>query len=149
MTIDPLAYARAEMDAAEKAAEKARDFDYARCGSWEARGPYPAADGEADGVSRPRGNLRSEIGRDDIFLEAELPWDLIPHMARHDPAAVLRRIKADRKLIELHAESDFPYNPDDGPGDYSWTARCDGCYEDAPCTTLRLIAEGWGWAEET
>lgn len=62
------------------------------------------------------------------------------HIAEHDPARVLREIDAKRQLIARHAESDFPYNPDDGPGDYSWTAQCDGCHEDAPCTTLRILA---------
>lgn len=66
------------------------------------------------------------------------------HIARHDPAFVLADIAAKRKLLDMHAESDFPYNPDDGPGDYSWTARCDRCYEDTPCTTLRLLAEAYG-----
>lgn len=134
---DRLAFLRAALDAAQVDAESARDVDYAQCGVWEARGPYPAASGEADGVSRLRGNLRAEIGKDDIFLDAQLPWDLIPHMARHDPAAALRRIAADRKLI---AECEHLLAVD------GWE------YDDAPTlarTTIRAVAEGWGWTGET
>lgn len=143
MTTDPLAFLRAAHAEAEKAAEAARDVDYAQCGAWEARGPYPAECGEADGVSRPRGNLRAEIGKDDIFLDAELPWGLVPHMALHHPAAVLRRIAADRKAIERHR--------DDGHGK---CVECGQGYElsdwgpDVPCDTIRDLASGWDWKEE-
>lgn len=150
MTDDPLAYLHATLDAAEAEAETARDFDYAQCGVWEARGPYPAAGGEADGVSRPRGNLRAEISRDDIFLEAELPWDLIPHMARHNPAAVLRRIAADRKQLELHAAvpnhgrfSERGCETSGCDGDHSEPPVCRSCRNyagdpiEAPCPTAK------------
>lgn len=159
----PLDFLRATHAAAQAEAEAARDVDYARCGAWEARGPYPAACGEADGVSRPRGNLRSEIGTDDIFLDAELPWNLIPHMARHDPAATLRRIAADRKLIaDLLAE---PHEVVEGDCWYTCAAAtekhdggttCDDTRLGKPCDCGRdarverrvcLIAEGWGWTE--
>ena len=167
MTAEPLAYLRATLATAQAEAEAARDIDYAQCGVWEARGPYPAASGEADGVLRPRGNLRAEIGTDDIFLDAELPWDLIPHMARHDPAAVLRRIAAERTLIaDLLAERHLVVD-----GDCWYTCRAateerdggENCNDDErgkPCDCgrdarvnrrIRLIAEGWGWGwtEET
>lgn len=68
------------------------------------------------------------------------PGSPTEYIARHDPKRVLAEVEAKRRIISMHAESDFPHNPDDGPGDYSWTARCDGCYETAPCTTLRLLA---------
>jgi hypothetical protein len=137
VTTDALAWVRAEMDAAEVEALAAREVDYAGCGVWEARGPYPAASGEADGVSRPRGNLRAEIGKDDVFLDAELPWGLLPHMARHDPAAVLRRIAADRKLLDECEE----------------VLAIDGWeYSDAPDLAelaIGCVATGWGWTEGT
>ncbi|MEV5944426.1 hypothetical protein, partial [Streptomyces sp. NPDC051994] len=57
------------------------------------------------------------------------------------PAAVLRRIAADRKLLDLH-------------GDVAGKcAECSQGYEsgdwgpDFPCTTVRLLAEAWGWTE--
>ncbi|MET9222336.1 DUF6221 family protein [Streptomyces sp. NPDC003300] len=142
MTTDSLVWVRAEMDAAEAVAVAAREVDYAGCGIWEPRGPYPAESGEADGVSRPRGNLRAEIGRDDIFLDAELPWGLIPHMARHDPAAVLRRIAADRKIIQLHDQPHECSSTD-------WISRehdpCCWIPEGETCDTIRHLAEGYGW----
>lgn len=67
------------------------------------------------------------------------------HIALHDPASVLRRCAADRKLIELH-----------GPLGH-WDLGCKGCgfnnqeesmvdhYQD--CPVLRALAEGYGWTE--
>lgn len=67
-------------------------------------------------------------------------------------ARVLAEVQAKRAILAIHAESDFPYDPENGPGDYSWIARCQGCYEDAPCTTVRLLAQPYagqdGWREE-
>jgi hypothetical protein len=165
VTPDPLVFLHATLDAAQAEAEAARDVDYARCGVREARGPYPAASGESDGVSRPRGNLRAEIGKDGIFLEAELQWGLIPHMARHDPAAVLRRIAADRELLaDLLAERHL-VNDDDcwytcraGTEEHDGGESCNDSERGKPCDCgrdnrverrIRLLAEGWGWTEET
>jgi hypothetical protein len=58
----------------------------------------------------------------------------------HREADVLAEVDAKRRIIAMHATGDFPYDPDDGPGDYSWTERCDGCGEATPCLTLRLLA---------
>lgn len=149
MTDDPLAFLRATHAAAQVEAEAARDVDYARCGTWEARGPYPAACGEEDGVLRPRGNLRSEIGKDDIFLGAELQWDLIPHMARHDPAAVLRRIAADRQVIAAHpVTSDVRDIRITSFGCETCHRRDDQIDGRGYCDTITTLAEGWGWTEE-
>ena len=132
MTADPLAYLRAAHAEAEAEAEAAGGDQWA------------VQEHESDTVAV------YDSRREPVVYDEGAPTPIQKtHIAKHSPAAVLRRIAADRKLIAKHAEIDFPYNPDDGPGDYSWTARCDGCYEDAPCTTLRLIAEGWGWTEET
>jgi hypothetical protein len=150
----PLSFLRDAHAEAEQAAEAARGVDYAQCGAWEARGPYPAASGEADGVLRPRGNLRAEIGTDDIFLDAELPWDLIPHMALHDPAAVLRRIAAERKVLDgyeltvqlrdeaaqrIRAAGDAPTAADLDTWD---RAQREAAILEEP---VACIAEGWGW----
>ncbi|MFJ5886858.1 DUF6221 family protein [Streptomyces californicus] len=65
------------------------------------------------------------------------------HIALNDPASVLRRCAADRKLIKLH-----------GPVGH-WDLGCKGCgfnnqeesmvdhYED--CPVLCTLAEGYGW----
>jgi len=63
------------------------------------------------------------------------------HIVRHNPANVLRRIAADRKLLDLHRD------------DLGKCAECGQGYElmdwgpDFPCATVRLLAEGWGWTE--
>ena len=84
-------------------------------------------------------------------------WSPMPqfvHAARHDPAAVLRRIAADRKTLEEHKPT---------PADFDGICRClvCGCYTIRPglgpvgyqkvwpCPTIRNLAEGWGWTEET
>ena len=60
------------------------------------------------------------------------------HIARHDPHSVLRRITADRATLDLHRPE---------PGQHP-----DFCGYDKhqlPCPGLRLLAEGYGWTEET
>lgn len=79
---------------------------------------------------------------------------IVAHIARHDPASVLRRIAADRKTLAEH----------EPPGDdYYGDRKCLCCggytihpgwgavgYRDSwPCTTVRNMAEGYGWTEET
>lgn len=61
-------------------------------------------------------------------------------LERFDEARVLAEVDAKRRLLAPHATGDFPHDPDDGPGDYSWTERCDGCGQETPCQTLRLLA---------
>lgn len=73
------------------------------------------------------------------------------HIALNDPASVLRRCAADRKLIDLH-------QPDGGDCPVcAWPESCEEDSEgnsewyrsafDAPCATLRALAEGYGWTE--
>jgi hypothetical protein len=73
---------------------------------------------------------------------------VVAHVTRHDPAAVLRRIAADRKILAEHAEN---------PYDLGYCRTCT-VHEDGwavpvpaelPCATIRNLAEGWGWTEET
>lgn len=60
-------------------------------------------------------------------------------------------IAAKRAILDLH-NGDYPYDPDDGPGNYSWTARCQECHSEEPCKTLRLLASAYatrpGYLEE-
>jgi hypothetical protein len=90
---------------------------------------------------------------------------IVGHVVRHDPAAVLRRIAADRKLLEdLLADPHFRNEEDNW---YTCAALMDEagepvCLNDSrapgPCDCgrdarvqhrVRLIAEGYGWTEET
>jgi hypothetical protein len=104
------------------------------------------------------GDLRSDgTGGNGYFATG--PWDggiddaITEHMLLGDPASVLADIASKRAILALHGDSDFPYDPKSaGPGNYSWTAQCQGCYEDAPCRTVRLLAQSYagqdGWREE-
>ena len=57
------------------------------------------------------------------------------HIARHDPAAVLRRVAADRRVLERHQEStDTEYG--------SWCRRC--CVGEWPCADVLDLARGLG-----
>lgn len=48
-----------------------------------------------------------------------------------------RDLAAKRRRLERHRSYDFPFNPDDGPGDYAWTPVCNACHEPWPCFDLR------------
>jgi hypothetical protein len=67
------------------------------------------------------------------------------HIARHDPAAVLHRITADRKVIALHDMAHECSSTD-------WISRehdpCCWIPESETCDTIRALAEGWGWTGE-
>ncbi|WP_333742672.1 DUF6221 family protein [Streptomyces ardesiacus] len=58
------------------------------------------------------------------------------HIARHDPARVLREIDAKRRLIALHRELEDPQEMQD----YCATCEVTGKYPEYPCKTLRLLA---------
>lgn len=79
-----------------------------------------------------------------------MSWELRRYIARHDPASVLRRCAADRKLIELHTPKrikgdDFPQCPvciEEKRGyPEEW------CDEYHPCRTLLALAVGYGIEE--
>ncbi|MDJ0342264.1 DUF6221 family protein [Streptomyces sp. H10-C2] len=129
MTAAMLAFTHAAMDAAQRIAEAASGNEW-----------LVAADNDGSGNAWV-------MNEDMHLLETEEPT--ARHIARHDPAAVLRRIAADRRLLELHAD------------DYGFCAVCARATEETnslghafhdslpyPCTTARLIAEGYGWTEE-
>lgn len=71
------------------------------------------------------------------------------HAVMHDPAAVMRRVAADRQILAEHAN------------DYGDCAVCACPSEETngrgaafheplpwPCRTVLLLAEAWGWTEE-
>ncbi|MFI0822284.1 DUF6221 family protein [Streptomyces sp. NPDC021098] len=72
----------------------------------------------------------------------------ITHIALNDPEAVLRRCAADRKILGMHQPVTVEYDDDSPP-----TQACRTCgshfeYPTAwPCSTLRALAEGYGWTE--
>lgn len=72
--------------------------------------------------------------------------------AHASPAAVLRRIAADRQLLDLHTTPHTVVDgfcvEEDGPCTHNGEANCVICGQDG-CRTQRLLAEAWGWTEET
>lgn len=70
------------------------------------------------------------------------------HIVLNNPASVLRRCAADRKLLELHAPQP------DGTG-FPDGMQCRTCSQDGgdgyqylvptPCPTVVALAEGYGW----
>lgn len=149
VTTDPLVFLRATLDAAEEAANKAA----ALCGCHPPAPSWAFGDESTDGrilvVGDPHPGTRRRLHRrwngsyGDMFAAN--------HIVLHDPAAVLRRIAADRKKIAEHPVVT-------GWDGSSHNGRvCATCAQDAhdgglsgdpyPCTTLRLVAEGWGWTE--
>ena len=71
-------------------------------------------------------------------------------MAATDPAAVLRRISADRKILDWHTTphtSDAEYCVEcGGPCTHKGEAECTACGM-TPCNTLVWLAEGYGRKE--
>ena len=84
---------------------------------------------------------------DDLLATADGP--LAEHIARHDPAAVLRRCAADRRILQLHpqVEADTAGHSLDEP------TGCVTCHNDPDCgwtlgngvcDTVMAMAEGYG-----
>lgn len=83
------------------------------------------------------GRLRGAVANLPIMQERS--EDRMVHIARHDPARILRDIKARRQLVEVHhADLIEVVNADREERSDYWCAECDG--EPFPCRTLRLLA---------
>lgn len=83
----------------------------------------------------------------DDFAVAETSGTWAWHIAANDPAAVLRRCAADRKILGIHAYKRGSYEP----------YACNGCGSDDmgalvdhanDCETLLALAEGYGITDE-
>ncbi|GHJ34254.1 hypothetical protein TPA0910_86870 [Streptomyces hygroscopicus subsp. sporocinereus] len=69
---------------------------------------------------------------------------ILNHVALHDPASVLRRCAADRKILHLHGGRGHSCSAIDADGDLDEHARF---YDHEVCDTVRALAEGYGWTE--
>lgn len=136
-----LAFIRARLDEDEQAALAAAQKSNR---AWR----YTVIEGEPDGYSLDLSDERVLIV--DWTDEDELLPSEAAHIARHDPARVLREVEAKRKIIDEHFGFLHPSgNPDracrrcsdrrtdDDPlvHDDRWLTL-----EPAPCPTLRLLA---------
>jgi hypothetical protein len=89
--------------------------------------------------------------------DSELGQADAKHIALNSPSATLRRCAADRKLLELHqpvadhGRYSEPQCPIECDGQHSGPSVCASCRDyvgdpvEAPCPTVLLIAEGYGW----
>ncbi|MEP7739770.1 DUF6221 family protein [Nocardioides sp. 31GB23] len=75
------------------------------------------------------------------------PTDAVgEHIARHDPARVLREVEAKRAIVEAHEDlrrvvEDWSHPDADGMGLVLVDGgECAGCGETSPCTTLRHLS---------
>lgn len=164
MTDDPLIWVRAAHVEAEQLANDAARHcgalvarEASRDGQWTP--PYDgsgwASDADHVYVSDPRAGQPKKVPIADFGYGA---FGLTGHIQNNSPAAVLRRIAADRKLIgeyeitiklrdeaavRVKAAKDYP----DAKDLDTW------CRAQAELSVMdgwiRLIAEGWGWTEET
>ena len=126
MTPDLLAWLSTAMDAAQ------RDAEAATPGPWDPEGDDPTDDIVFTICETP--DLVGDVVAYTRGQKHQVPN--MVHIARHDPAAVLRRIAADRKLI---AECEKVLAVE------GWE------YDDAPTlaeATIRIVAEGYGRTED-
>lgn len=124
VTTTPLDFLRATLDAAQAEAESATR------GPWEAEGDDSTDDTVYSVCEDP-----DLVGQQVAFTRGPQSYANMVHIAANSPAAVLRRIAADRKLI---AECEKILAVD------GWE------YDDAPtlaALVIKGIAEGWGWTE--
>ncbi|RCH70466.1 hypothetical protein DT019_02975 [Streptomyces sp. SDr-06] len=144
-----LAWLRDAMDAAQ------RDAEAATPGPWAPKAADPGDDEVYTEHDGEHGDLFGEVvayvrGQEYRGKSGRTLANMRLIATHADPNAVLRRIAADRKLLELHA--------DDGCHDCTTCAKEGeetnelGCAFHQPlpypCDTVRLLAEAWGWTED-
>lgn len=105
-----------------------------------------AAKGEAWELHRDS-RVVTAVGDDDAFRGHGYKVEFAEHIAHNDPARVLRRVAADRKILDLHRNEAFkPAWDQDGPLRYT----CSTCSErgmqmfDTWCDTVLALAEAYG-----
>jgi len=139
MDDDPIAFVKARLDEDEAAAEAA--------GGSTPQGVWAQVDPE-----RRPGRIDCDSGYVVTYDEGSPDEGQAPHIARHDPARMLREVEAKRAIVALH-------KPDGNPADewYGSSVSCTECggytliagygargYSSPwPCPTLRHLAAVW------
>ncbi|MDX2513847.1 DUF6221 family protein [Streptomyces stelliscabiei] len=98
--------------------------------------------------SYPNGYVYDERGEPVVYDESAPFPEEAAHIAFNDPASVLRRCAADRKILDVHEPAGTECDP----------YACNGCGVDSEyghevdhtndCPTLQALAEGYGLTEE-
>lgn len=116
-----------EQAAAEAAAEDVGDPDW--IGSFESGHPWRYAE-HGSGVYADNDGIASGA-----TLAAWTPSESVQvHIARHDPARVLRDVETTRRIVEMHP---VYHEGEDG---CTWCRSRSGA-----CETQRLVASRWDW----
>lgn len=108
-----------------------------------------AKDGAATWLHEERGGLSAIVrdGNGDVVVYDEgSPTDnQAAHIALHDPAAVLRRVEADRRILDLHERDYTGYAREPGGCGVclKWEYYTGAEMESWPCPTVRVLASGW------
>lgn len=149
----PVEFLEAAHQRAEETAQAARDREFLKRGRWSAQGPY---------CDNQFGILVSDEG-EHITGDGDFPWPFVAHFALHDPAAVLRRVAAERALLtDLLAEphevvEDCWYTCAAATEERDGGETCRDFPDNSPCDCgrdrrvqrrVRMLAEAWGWTEE-
>lgn len=121
---DPVAFAEARL-AEDKAAAQAAMAGF-QTGRWR--------------IGQEGGLFGEREGDDDVYI-ATSPYGGLaeygPHIARYDPARVLREVEANRKLLRRHEE------------DRHRAGQCSNCFDALgehlawPCPTLQIVLTIW------
>jgi hypothetical protein len=143
VTADPLVFLHATLDAAQNRAEAGAER------AWSPHWEYDYMVHEIRDLNN--GNTLANLYFPEIGA----------HVEANDPAAVLRLVAGHRKQLSLHAAV-----PDHGrfsertcaengcDGEHNSPPVCRSCRNyagdpiEAPCDTVEILAEGWGWTEE-
>ncbi|MET9053337.1 DUF6221 family protein [Streptomyces bacillaris] len=135
----------------ERSAQEARDGGEGRWHSGWREDYFACPDGEPEEGETIGSGVSDERDSTVVYDEGRPSKAQSIHIALNDPASVLRRCAADRKLIALHHNDGFecpvcagePWVDEDSEGNGEWTRSS----INAPCPTLLALAEGYGWTE--
>lgn len=150
----PVEFLEAAHKEAEWLAKRAADL----CGchpsapAWSFHDGDEPTDGRILVVDDPHPDLKRKIGR--RWNSSYEGLFMAEHIVLHDPEAVLRRIAAERKILEAHPVDTDVINP--GYGKHVADFGCRTCHDwDGVtegygwCRTILALAEGWGWVGES
>lgn len=120
----------------------AEDEDCARESAFSAtrEGVMSDADGRSWRLELSDVVLVEDIDMGVVFAhnsdDLDPPIAVLAHIARHDPARVLRDCEAKRRIVDAHSFERLPTD-DDEPEAFS---DCADCWQTVPCLTLRHLA---------
>lgn len=142
MTDDLITWLRAQIDEDEAIANRWL-FDYGDKRHWKVVGGRRLFydNGCAEDVTAIDVDNVSAVFNEKIYVKNDLDGES-EHIARHDPARVLREVEAKRRMIAMHERDSF--------GAQEWCRKCaigdscDDCLDYStqvwPCATLKLLA---------